>query len=152
MTLDESKETRKLAHKILDRPNGDPDDDLAMLSRQLLRADERISTLISWNDVLRGLLAKGQGDCVFCGLPAADIAKCASGFPGCARMDDIMAAPEDPKIVVLEEALAILAGHAASGKGQFFVEAGGTVDVAQYVAEAERRIMLRKENGNASEG
>lgn len=44
------------------------------------------------NDLLRGLLAKGGKDCIYCGLPAADIAKCKSGFPGCARMDDIMAA------------------------------------------------------------
>jgi len=44
------------------------------------------------NDLLRGLLAKGEKDCVYCGLPAADISKCRSGFPGCARMDDIMGA------------------------------------------------------------
>ena len=31
----------ELANKILDRPSGDPDDDLAVLSRQLLRALER---------------------------------------------------------------------------------------------------------------
>ena len=42
------------------------------------------------NDKLRGLLAQGKGDCVYCGLPAADIAKCPHGFPGCARMDDIV--------------------------------------------------------------
>ena len=36
----EGTETRVLANRILDRPSGDPDDDLAMLSRQLLRADE----------------------------------------------------------------------------------------------------------------
>lgn len=46
------------------------------------------------NDKLRGLLAQGKGDCVYCGLPAAEIAKCPSGFPGCARMDDIVNAPE----------------------------------------------------------
>lgn len=45
------------------------------------------------NDVLRGLLAKGDKDCVYCGLPAAEISKCLSGFPGCSRMDDMMAAP-----------------------------------------------------------
>lgn len=36
---------RMLANKILDRPYGDPDDDLAVLSRQLLRADEKIAGL-----------------------------------------------------------------------------------------------------------
>lgn len=30
------------ASKILDRPSGDPDDDLGILARQLLRADERM--------------------------------------------------------------------------------------------------------------
>ena len=46
--------------------------------------------LLTENDKLRGLLAAGQGDCVYCGLPAADIAKCPHGFPGCTRMDDIV--------------------------------------------------------------
>jgi hypothetical protein len=46
------------------------------------------------NNKLRGLLAAGKGDCVYCGLPAADIAKCPHGFPGCSRMDDIVNAPE----------------------------------------------------------
>ncbi len=31
----------RLANRILDRPSGDPDDDLAVLSRQFLHADER---------------------------------------------------------------------------------------------------------------
>jgi hypothetical protein len=35
-----------LANKILDRPFGDPDDDLAVLSRQLLRREERLQTII----------------------------------------------------------------------------------------------------------
>jgi hypothetical protein len=30
-----------LANRILDRPSGDPDDDLAVLARQFLRASER---------------------------------------------------------------------------------------------------------------
>lgn len=37
--------SRRLANKILDRPYGDPDDDLAVLARQLLRADEEIGNL-----------------------------------------------------------------------------------------------------------
>ena len=31
----------KLAHAVLDRPSGDPDDDLAVLARQFLRSVER---------------------------------------------------------------------------------------------------------------
>ena len=38
--MSEREEAIKLANKVLERPNGDPDDDLAMLSRQLLRATE----------------------------------------------------------------------------------------------------------------
>ena len=34
-----------LANKVLDRVNGDPDDDLAVLSRQLLRAREQLDAL-----------------------------------------------------------------------------------------------------------
>lgn len=30
-----------LAHRVLDRPNADPDDDLAILARQFIRATER---------------------------------------------------------------------------------------------------------------
>lgn len=41
------------------------------------------------NDTLRVLLAKGKGPCVYCQLPAEDIAKCQFGFPGCGRMDDL---------------------------------------------------------------
>lgn len=33
----------KLAHRVLDRPSGDPDDDLAVLARQFLRSVERLS-------------------------------------------------------------------------------------------------------------
>ena len=45
------------------------------------------------NDTLRAMIAKGPMDCVYCGLPAADMNKCASGFPGCGRADDMMADP-----------------------------------------------------------
>jgi hypothetical protein len=44
-----------LASKILERPYGDPDDDLAVLSRQLLRALERESKLQEFDQTLRQL-------------------------------------------------------------------------------------------------
>jgi hypothetical protein len=34
----EKQRAIRIANKVLDRPSGDPDDDLAVLSRQLLRA------------------------------------------------------------------------------------------------------------------
>jgi hypothetical protein len=42
------------------------------------------------NNTLRGLLGNSAHPCTYCGLPAADQAKCARGFPGCARADDQM--------------------------------------------------------------
>lgn len=40
--MTESEHAVILADKVLDRPSGDPDDDLAVLARQLLRARERL--------------------------------------------------------------------------------------------------------------
>jgi hypothetical protein len=45
MKLTQAEESRVLANRILDRPNADPDDDLATLSRELLRADEKVVEL-----------------------------------------------------------------------------------------------------------
>lgn len=52
-------------------------------------ADE-IKELREENDKLRYLLASGSDPCVYCGLAKADMSKCASGFPGCGRADDLM--------------------------------------------------------------
>lgn len=61
----ELAEALALAHRILDRPSGDPDDDLAMLSRQLLRQTEAIERLqaeprarVTWLEEMRQLLAE----------------------------------------------------------------------------------------------
>ena len=40
--MTEKKHAIELANRVLDRPWGDPDDDLAVLARQLLRALERL--------------------------------------------------------------------------------------------------------------
>jgi hypothetical protein len=40
------------------------------------------------NDTFRGLLGNSSKPCTYCGLAAADQAKCTRGFPGCARADD----------------------------------------------------------------
>ena len=45
------------------------------------------------NTILRGLLAKSDKPCVYCGL--TEIGKCPHGFPGCARADDIMCADDE---------------------------------------------------------
>lgn len=59
--MSEFEETVLLANKILDRPSADPDDDLAMLSRQFLRCvelmtpkEKEISSAVAgmaWRDI-----------------------------------------------------------------------------------------------------
>ena len=46
------------------------------------------------NDVMRGIIANSDMDCVYCSLPKAEMSRCRSGFPGCGRMDDIVLAPD----------------------------------------------------------
>lgn len=41
-------------------------------------------------DSLRLFIAKSDLPCIYCGLPKADMGKCASGFPGCGRADDLV--------------------------------------------------------------
>ena len=84
-----------------------------------------VDSLVAENDKLRGLLAQGKGDCVYCGLPAADIFRCPHGFPGCARMDDIVNAPESEKdrkwqevVEVKDKTIAILREHLRLAKGE----------------------------------
>jgi len=55
------------------------------------------------NDKLRTLLAHSNSDCAFCGLPAAEMAKCASGFPGCSRADDMTACEHPTRQDLLDE-------------------------------------------------
>lgn len=49
---------------------------------------DELTALRSENDTLRALLGNSALPCQYCGLPAEDQAKCASGFPGCSRADD----------------------------------------------------------------
>jgi hypothetical protein len=79
---------------------------VAALLNQRDDSHKRSAELEVENNKLRGLLAQGKGDCVYCGLPAAEISKCPHGFPGCARMDDIVNAPET-KLEVENAALVI---------------------------------------------
>ena len=42
------------------------------------------------NDKLRAFIADSTYKCLYCGLSKEDMARCPSGFPGCARADDLM--------------------------------------------------------------
>lgn len=73
------------------------------------------------NDKLRVLLATSNANCAFCGLPAAEMAKCASGFPGCSRADDMLLCVHPTRQDLLDEAernaaRAVLAGAMATAK------------------------------------
>lgn len=41
------------------------------------------------NDFMRLRLAESDKACVYCALPKGEMGACASGFPGCARADDL---------------------------------------------------------------
>lgn len=63
---------------LLRRKTKMPDEDQSELER--LREE---------NDRLRKFIAESDLDCMYCGLPKADMAKCELGFPGCGRADDL---------------------------------------------------------------
>jgi hypothetical protein len=52
-----------------------------------------IAQLREDNDTLRGILAFENVNCLYCQLPLNEMVKCQSGFPGCARADDMLCAP-----------------------------------------------------------
>lgn len=52
---------------------------------------DELKALREENSKLRLLLAKSNLACVYCGKK--EMSECPSGFPGCARMDDLMADP-----------------------------------------------------------
>lgn len=41
--MTEAQQAEAIANKVLDRPNADPDDDMAVLARQLLRTREALT-------------------------------------------------------------------------------------------------------------
>ena len=63
----------------------------------------RYDGLNAETDKLRVLLAASNANCAFCGLPAAEMAKCASGFPGCSRADDMLLCEHPTRQDLLEE-------------------------------------------------
>ena len=60
-------------------------------ARQLER---ELSEATAENTRLRAALASSKDPCLYCQLPKGEMAKCRSGFPGCARADDLMGCPE----------------------------------------------------------
>lgn len=54
--MSEVEKARQIANVILERVNADPDDDLAVLSRQLLRAHERLAAPAWSQEAMKGEL------------------------------------------------------------------------------------------------
>ena len=95
------------------------------------RLAAEVERLTAENTTLRGLLAKGDKACPYCGLAAADIARCGHGFPGCPRMDDYMTGPiseAEAEVLSLRAEVSDLRarlarvgeGKAAEGDGEAF--------------------------------
>lgn len=65
------------------------------------------------NSQLRLVLATSNAKCAYCGLPAEEMAKCASGFPGCARGDDMLSdnTPTRRELVAERDAAEAYAEH-----------------------------------------
>ena len=64
------------------------------LARDLVAARHQRADVERENTCLRAALASSQSPCVYCQLPAADMAQCRAGFPGCDRADDLSGCPE----------------------------------------------------------
>jgi hypothetical protein len=66
-------------------------------------SDRSVEELDAENLRLRAALAGSEKACAYCQLPAADMALCDAGFPGCARMDDLTGCPEFGAMMNLEQ-------------------------------------------------
>lgn len=62
--------------------------------RDLPKLEADNARLREENTHFRASLAMSKDPCVYCQLPAEEMSKCRSGFPGCGRMDDKMGCPE----------------------------------------------------------
>lgn len=51
---------------------------------------EKLRQLTRENTLLRKMVAESDKPCIYCQLPKEDMGKCRSGFPGCARADDML--------------------------------------------------------------
>jgi hypothetical protein len=63
LDMDETALAAKLADKVLDRPWADPDEDIAVLARQFLRAREEIGRLKAQVNILSGMWESSEKEC-----------------------------------------------------------------------------------------
>lgn len=67
----------------------------ALVQAEFARQLEReLTEAAAENTRIRAALASSKDPCVYCQLPKDEMTKCRSGFPGCARADDLIGCPE----------------------------------------------------------
>ena len=59
-------------------------------SQEVTTLRNRIAVLQEDNNKLRNFIAQSPLPCIYCGLVAEDMGRCASGSPGCGRADDLL--------------------------------------------------------------
>lgn len=59
----------------------------------LTTTEVELDALREENSLLLALLAWGNDPCIHCTLQSCDMARCAKGFPGCYRSDDMALRP-----------------------------------------------------------
>lgn len=90
--------------------------------------------VVAENSRLRAALAMSDQPCAYCTLPADEVAKCASGFPGCARADDMVGCPELGACKERDDALAVL--------GEAYIAVGSMLsDLGQLESDKGQKLM-----------
>lgn len=95
------------------------------LESEWAKLKAEVAKLRAENTTLRTLVAIQPTACIYCGL--TEMAKCASGFPGCARADDLMCGEDEAFKAVVAERNKLRAACAA--KDAALSKALGYVDL-----------------------
>lgn len=116
MTIEELQELRGAIQSVIESSQYQDDDWCENLLASMQTWRERIETIDhltaqlaasqSENTKLRAALAVSKDPCIYCQLPADEMAKCQSGFPGCGRADDIVGRPHLGAELQLKDQLA----------------------------------------------
>ena len=127
----------------------------------------KYEALSAENDKLRVLLATSNANCAFCGLPAAEMAKCANGFPGCSRADDMILCVHPTRQDLLDEVERLREHEARArwceenradvcytentcGEPQWFVQWDGGKGTVHSVRRPDRNAAIDVARGKAS--
>jgi len=79
-----------------------------------------IATLRAENSTIKSVLSLVPGKCIYCGLE--DWSKCPSGFPGCARADDMLCGEDEASRRLIAERDTLRAALDKYGDGQDWIQ------------------------------